>query len=387
MTIDSRIKEEINGTPGDVAGAPPRVSFFIAALSTGGVGKITLHLTRELVNRGVRVDLVLGKAAGPLLDEVAPGVRVSDLGTTHAVYSLPGLIRHLRRRRPSVLVVDRPRLAIAASRARRLSFSSTRLFTSVHIPLSLKLKRLEKRKGRAQKTAIQRCYPLLDGIIAVSRGVADDMVHHLGLPAEKIHVVFNPAVPHDIDAMAGEAVDHPWLLSGGAPIIMGAGRFTSEKDFPTLIRAFAKIRRGRKCRLIILGEGKKQHAMESLAAELGVDKDLFLPGFVANPYKYMAKAHLFVLSSTWEGFGMVLAEALAVGLPAVSTDCPCGPREILRDGRFGPLVPVGDVDALALAMDRTLDRPPNPDVLRRAADRFTVEACVDGYLKAFGITM
>ncbi|MCP4687367.1 MAG: glycosyltransferase, partial [Desulfobacterales bacterium] len=185
--------------------------------------------------------------------------------------------------------------------------------------------------------------------------------------------------------MAGERVDHPWLLSGESPIIVGAGRLTGEKDFPTLIRAFARLRRKRECRLMILGEGKMQGMLESLAAELDVGEDLALPGFVANPYKYMAKAHLFVLSSAWEGFGMVLAEAMAVGLPVVSTDCPLGPREILEDGRHGPLVPVGDVDALSRAMARTLDHPPDPDALRAAANRFTVEACADGYLQLFGM--
>ncbi|MCP4690385.1 MAG: glycosyltransferase, partial [Desulfobacterales bacterium] len=339
-------------TRDDAARRRPRVAFFIAALSTGGVGKTTLHLTREFVNRGIGVDLLLGKAAGPLLDKVAPGVRVFELETTHAVFSLPGLIRYLRRRRPEVLVVDRPRLDIAVLRARRLSFSSTRVFASVHIPMSLKLERLKKRKRRSERAAIQRYYPLNDGVIAVSRGVADDLIRNIGLPEEKVRMVYNPVVSREMDDMAGERVDHPWLLSGESPIIMGAGRFTGEKDFPTLVRAFARLRRKRQCRLMILGEGKMQGALESLAAELGVEEDLALPGFVANPYKYMAKAHLFVLSSAWEGFGMVLAEAMAVGLPVVSTDCPLGPREILEDGRHGPLVPVGDVDALSRAMAR-----------------------------------
>ncbi len=363
----------------------PRIAFFIAALSTGGVGKWGLRLTRELVNRGVRVDLLLGKAEGPLLDEVHPGVRVFDLGTTHAFFSVPGLVRYLRRRRPAVLVVDRPRLDIAVFRARRLSFSSTRLFTSVHIPLSLKLKRLKESKRRTRRKAIERYYPLNDGIIAVSRGVADDMVQGLGLPEEKIHVVYNPVVTHNIDAMAGEPVDHPWLLERKTPVIMGAGRFTAQKDFPTLIRAFAKLRRTRPCRLMILGQGKAQGQMEALAGDLGVFEDLALPGFVSNLYKYIAKAHLFVLSSAWEGFGNVLAEAMAVGLPVVSTDCPHGPREILEDGRYGPLTPVGDVDALARAMAQTLDHPPGPDDLRAAAKRFTVEACANDYLKIFGM--
>jgi glycosyltransferase involved in cell wall biosynthesis len=163
---------------------------------------------------------------------------------------------------------------------------------------------------------------------------------------------------------------------------MGVGRLTRQKDFPTLIRAFAAVRKVRDCRLVILGEGKDRPALEALAKEMGVGGDVDLPGFVENPYAHMSRASLFVLSSAWEGSPNVLTEALALGLPAVATDCPSGPREILEDGRYGPLVPVGDADALAGAILKTLTHPPESAELKRAAGPYTVEESSRRYLEA-----
>jgi glycosyltransferase involved in cell wall biosynthesis len=174
---------------------------------------------------------------------------------------------------------------------------------------------------------------------------------------------------------------HPWLAPGQPPVILGAGRLTRQKDFPTLIRAFSLVAAQRDCRLMILGEGQERRALEGLAAELGLAYRFALPGFAADAVDYMAQAALFVLSSAWEGFGMVLVEAMAVGTPVVSTDCPSGPREILLDGELGRLVPVSDPWALARAMLETLDAPPNPERLRRRAADFTSERAAERYLR------
>jgi len=152
-----------------------------------------------------------------------------------------------------------------------------------------------------------------------------------------------------------------------------------------LIRAFAKIRSERPCRLVILGEGKKRRELQRLAADLGIGDEVSLPGFVPNPYAFMKRASLFVLSSNCEGAPVVLIESLALGLPAVSTDCPSGPREILQHGRIGPLVPIGDDEALARAINATLDNPPDPALLRFAAAPYSVKESTDRYLAALGL--
>jgi glycosyltransferase involved in cell wall biosynthesis len=360
------------------------LAFFITKLGAGGVGKMRIHLTHELTKRGVRVDLLLPKAEGPYAGALGPNVRVVELGTTHAIFSIPRLVGYLRRERPAALVTDTVRCNAAALRARRVARVQTRVCTSVHIPLSHKLRGLSQAKRRSQFASIRRFYPLNDRIFAVSRGVADDLIRNFCLPAEKVRVVYNPVITPEVFSLAQEPVHHAWFASTDVPIVISAGRLAEPKDFPTLIRAFAELRKTRRCRLLILGQGKGQARLQSMATDIGIAEDVELAGFAINPYKYIARANLLVLSSEWEGFGNVLVEAMALGVPVVSTDCPHGPREILRNGHYGPLVPVGNVDALAQAMEATLDHPLAAHVLRSGAGYYTAEACADGYLQAIG---
>jgi glycosyltransferase involved in cell wall biosynthesis len=205
------------------------------------------------------------------------------------------------------------------------------------------------------------------------------------LPRERISVIRNPVVTPRMQALAQAPVPD-WFTAGGAPVILGAGRLTEQKDFASLLRAFAIVRGQRPVRLVILGDGGKRAALTALAQELGVSAAVSMPGYVDNPYAYMARAQLFVLSSRWEGSPNVLTEALALGTPVVATDCPSGPREILRGGEVAPLVPVGDVQALAQAMLGALDRPSPPELLRAAASEYTQAASGQRYLEILGLT-
>jgi glycosyltransferase involved in cell wall biosynthesis len=194
--------------------------------------------------------------------------------------------------------------------------------------------------------------------------------------------------------MARRDLDHNWFTPGGPPVILGVGNLKPQKDFATLIRAFARVRAERPARLVILGDARGPDkdatyvaALKGLPAQLGIDKDVSFAGFAENPFAYMSRAAVFVLSSAWEGFGNVVAEALACGCPVVSTDCPSGPAEILDHGRYGPLVPVGDDAALAAAICRVLDAPLSRDELTGRAASFTVERAVDQYIELmFGST-
>ncbi|MFZ0450468.1 MAG: glycosyltransferase [Desulfatiglandaceae bacterium] len=360
------------------------IAFFMASLSNGGIGKMRIHLTRELVKRGVKVDLLLGREEGPYFQNVDPDVRIVRLGTSHAVRSLPKLIRYLRREHPDVLVTERIRVNVAAIRARRFARVKTRIYAGIHTAMSREIKNLRPEKRKTHLPLMQRYYPQNDGYIAVSKGVAEDLVNMIDVPAGKIHVVYNPVVTKDLLTKAREPLDHPWFMPPGPPVILGTGRLEPQKDFPTLLHAFAAVRKSRSCRLVILGEGGERNSLEALASQLGIKEDLQLPGFVANPYAFMARADVFVLSSLWEGSPNVLTEALAVGTPVVSTDCRDGPKEILQNGRYGPLVSVGDRDALADAIAKTLDNPLAGRLLQSAVSRFTPEACADAYLEALG---
>ena len=226
-------------------------------------------------------------------------------------------------------------------------------------------------------------YPRADGVVAVSKGVADDLAVVIGLPRERITVIYNPVVTPELLQKAQEPIDHPWFHPGEPPVILGVGRLTKQKDFPTLIQAFALVRKERPARLIILGEGEDRYELEELIRKLGIASDVDMPGFVDNPYKYMAYSTVFVLSSAWEGLPTVLIEAMACGCPVVSTNCHSGPAEILENGKYGKLVAVGDAAGLAEAMVGTLDAPESLNVVRRAQD-FGVEQAVAGYLEIFG---
>jgi len=225
----------------------------------------------------------------------------------------------------------------------------------------------------------------VDKVVCVSEGVLEDTARLAGLSAGQLCVIRNPVVTPRLAALAAEGVDHPWAHDEAVPLVLGAGRLTEQKDFDTLVRAFAQLRNRMPARLVILGDGRLRAKLQARIDELGLSDDVAMPGFTSNPYAWMVRANLFVLSSAWEGSPNVLTEALALGVPSVSTDCPSGPREVLEGGRFGPLVPVGDADAMAAAMEATLNKPLAGDLLKSAVAAYNQEASAAAYLVALGI--
>ena len=213
----------------------------------------------------------------------------------------------------------------------------------------------------------------------MSRGVAADLTDAVGVPADRMYTIYNPVVSASLVRAADRPAGHPWLDRPGPQVVLATGRLIEQKDFPTLPAAFAKVLACRPARLIVLGKGPLLPALTAQAEELGVARHVDFPGFAENPYAFMAKAGVFVLSSRWEGLGNVLIQAMACGCPVVSTDCPHGPAEILEDGRWGELVPVGDSRALSEAMFRALDRLPPHEALRERASAFGVDQAVARY--------
>ena len=251
---------------------------------------------------------------------------------------------------------------------------------------------MSQKIGQARRPAAKLAYRLAplgyrfaDVVACVSQGMADDLQALTHLPAGKIRTLYNPVVDEGLPARAAAPLDHPWFAPGEPPVLLGIGRLHPQKDFATLLRAFASVRALRAARLLILGEGEERTALEALASELGIAADVALPGFAANPFAYLSRAGAFVLSSRWEGLPTVVIEALACGAPVVSTDCPSGPDEILQGGRLGALTPVGDADALARAMLETLAAPPDPAAGRARAQDFAVAPAAQAYLDALGV--
>jgi glycosyltransferase involved in cell wall biosynthesis len=362
-----------------------RIAIFVSFSGEGGVERMILNLAGGLHAAGFAVDLVLVKARGAHAQFIPAGVRVVKLNARHTLTSLPSLVRYLRKERPQALLAAKDRAIKTAIIARAIARVPTRLVGRLGTTLSAALRGQSPVKKWIWYASMRLYYRHVDRIVAVSRGVADDVLAITGLPRERVCVVRNPVWTPELARLAQGAVDHPWLQTNDMPVILGAGRLTRQKDFATLIQAFARLRSQRPCRLILLGEGDYRARLESLASELNVRDDVSLPGFIANPYAWIARARLFVLSSLWEGSPNVLTEALALGVPVVATDCPSGPREILKNGEYGKLVPMGDAAALAQAMAETLERPLPRERLQEAARLYTVEESVRGYLEALGL--
>ena len=334
-----------------------RLAVFVPSMLGGGAERIALNLARELSERGYAMDLVLARAAGPYLVDVPDSLRLVDLSASRTLKSLPGLARYLRRERPRAMLSVLSHANLIALWARRLARVPTRVVVSVRNTLSRSAQDSPSPRKSLMLKLIRHYYPWADGIIAVSKGVADDLSQVAGIEREQIEVIYNPIVTLRLQEKARAPLNHPWFNKGQVPVVLSVGRMTAtnQKDFPTLIEAFARVRRIRPARLLILGEGEQRPKLEAMVRQLGLEQDVTLPGFVANPYPYMARAALFVLSSRWEGLPGVLIEALYCGAPVVATDCPSGPREILADGQHGRLVPVGDVSEMARAIEKSLD--------------------------------
>ena len=362
---------------------PAPIAFFLPSVRGGGAQRVIVNLAQGIIERGHPVDVVLATADGVFLDHLPPAVRVVDLRAGRLIRSLLPLRRYLRRERPRILVSSMTHANLIALWAARLAGGRTPVMVTVHNTMSESTPDERGLGGRLALPLLRTFYPWAESIVAVSRGAADDLARTTGLPRERVDVIYNPVITPAILAAAARPPEHPWLAPGEPPVVLGVGRLTRQKDFPTLIRAFAEVRRERPARLLILGEGEDRPSLESLVVELGLGADVALPGFRDDALACMAGSAVFVLSSAWEGLPTVLIEALAAGTRVVSTDCPSGPREILQDGRLGALVPVGDARALAGAITAALDGTEGR-VPSEALTPFTRDAAVDSYLRHIG---
>ncbi|MGV7227613.1 MAG: glycosyltransferase [Nitrospirales bacterium] len=388
------------------------LALFIPSLAGGGVAKFILNLAKSFASRGHKIDLLLCRVAGPYLDQIPAGVTIVQLQASSGwrgrlsalaadykdlrelmlpilfpvkapkpVNFLPDLVRYLQCEKPDALFSAKTPCNLVALWAKRLAGVSTRLVVSERSSLSPIVQNKKEWRWRFVPPIMGRVYPLADGIVSVSNGVGDDVSLLTGIPRERITTIYNPIMANEISEKSHSPLDHPWFVPNATPVILSVGRLVPQKDLPCLLRAFRQVRSSRKVRLVILGEGRLRGELEALATTLGISQDVSMPGFTENPYAFMARASVLTLSSAWEGFGNVIAEALACGCPVVSTDCPSGPAEVLKNGAYGTLVPVGNDKALADAILTVLDKPPDPDRLRSRASEFDLDTISEAYLQ------
>ena len=358
-----------------------KLSFFLPSLEGGGAEKVVVNLIKEFVKRGIESELVLVNAKGPYLIEVPQGVKVFDLKSSRVLFALPKLIKYLKTEKPDILVSSLSHANIIAILANKLAMTNVRIFAREDTTLSLSSLYSTSLKNKVMPLLMGIFYRFADLIIVVSKGVKDDLVSFAKLPSDKIELIYNPVITPDLFTKVQEPVSHPWFAPNSPPVILGVGRLTKEKDFPTLLKAFALVRKEVDSRLVILGEGEEKKNLEKLAKELGIEEYLWMPGFVDNPYKYMNRASVFVLSSIYEGLPTVLIEALALGCQVVSTDCKSGPREILDNGKFGKLVPVGDYKEMAHAIKEILTYNIHYNIDKSALEKYTLRYSSEEYIK------
>lgn len=348
-------------------------------LRGGGAERIRLDLAHQFKLLGHSPEFVLMKSTGEFLSEAEACYPVIDLNCSR-VRELPfALAQYLRLHQPDALLAAMWPLTVIAPVASRLSGHNCPVVISEHGILSAQYKNL----GRAHKFLLRGStwlgYRLASGCIGVSRGVVHDMAILSGIPPSKFTVVNNPVRP--LGQPTSEQINRVnelWSSPSGSRILTVAS-MKPVKNHKLLLHAFAQL----SCcnaKLMIVGQGKEERTLRQLALELGIDDGVIFAGFQADPSPFYATADLFVLSSDYEGFGNVIVEALSQGLPVVTTDCPSGPAEIIEDGRWGRLVPVGDVTALAKAIQEALQAEHDPEGLKRRAAVFAPEIATRKYL-------
>jgi glycosyltransferase involved in cell wall biosynthesis len=359
-----------------------KVAIYVPHFECGGAEIVSVRLANEFATIGHDVTIIATSAEGPLRGDVAADVRVLDLGVSRTLAAIPKLIAYLKGERPAIFISGLVYNNIAALIAKLVSRWNGHLFVCQHCTFSIEA--TQNVRDLVHSVLLAVLMRAADTIVAVSTGVADDLARYGLQSRRRISVIYNPIITRDFDQRAAVRTDHAWLDQAEEPVFVAVGRLHKQKDYPTLLRAFALARQSVKVRLMILGEGPLLGELQALATELGIAEHVTFAGFRSNPLPFMRAAKALVLSSSYEGFGNVLAEALACGTPVISTRCN-GPLEILGDGAFGTLVPIGEPDALAEAIVTVAgQQPTDPQSLRRSAERFKVERIAEQYLSHAG---
>ncbi len=350
-----------------------QISLFLYSLRGGGAEKMMVKIANELHQRGHDIDLVLVHADGPYKSLIDPSVSMTEIGGKNTFKILYNLWSYVRKSHPDVLLstMEIPNI---------VSILATRTPNSVPVVIRIaNINSMKRREGKYKLIPLlkRHIYPRSEAIVTISDGVAHDLSDVTGIHESEMKTIYNPAFDPEILEMKCEPVDHEWLNDEDKRVVIGVGNMKPQKDFPTLLRALSLLEED--VHLIILGKGRGKSNLHELATQLRIDDRVLFPGFVDNPYAYMSKADVFALPSAWEGFGNVIVEAMACGTPVVCADCPGGPAEILGEGTYGPLVPVGDDQAMAKAIKNLLIDPTDSKELKSRAEEFSVENIVDQY--------
>jgi glycosyltransferase involved in cell wall biosynthesis len=358
-----------------------KIALLIPNLGGGGAERLVVDFANELADLNYRVDLVVVNAHGVYKSQVSSKVNLIDLKAKRVLFAIFKLRSYFKHQKPDVIYSALFHMNLAALMANFLLLSNTKIIVSIHNTLSILLKNINSIMAKIFIFLMRFFYPRAFEIIAVSKGVADDLKKIIP-KCDNIVVIYNAAISKEKLDKSLENFDHVWITAKNYPVILTIGRLTAQKNYSMLLHSFAKLKSNLPAKLIILGEGELRSKLQQEICQLNLAEDVDMPGFVNNPYPYLKNCDLFVLTSNYEGFGIVLVEALALGTKVAATDCMSGPREILCDGKYGELVKVGDVDGMAYAMEKSLRSTPvvvDSDHLQK----FSIEKFVQQHLDIF----
>jgi len=368
-----------------------RIAFFISSMEGGGAERVILNLVNYYAQQGYQVDLLLANSTGVYLNEVSSDVRIIDLKVKRFWHYFFPIASYLRKEKPEAILVATTILNLITLVASRMAFTRTKVVVSEHSDLVAFADIGLLRRANLLKSAIRFIYPLADNIVAVSNGVADSLVQFSGIKRSSIEVVYNGVMDENKIKLSKKSLNHP-LFNDDNQILIAVGRLQKGKGYSYLLEAFSKFldqspNPKKQLKLVVLGEGELRAELEAQMDELDIAEHCYFPGFVDNPFQYLANSDVFVLPSEFEGLPTVLIEALACGCSVISTDCPSGPDEILQSGKYGRLVPIKDSESLANSLLETLVKG---DVCskRQRQERgmyFSVDAAVENYSRVLGL--
>jgi len=360
--------------------------FVLPSLGGGGAERATVDLLRGMDRRRFGITVALFTQSGSFLQQLPSDIQVVDLrgGSRYDFRLVWRLARLLARHSPTIIFSVLRYANLVTLLAHRLAGSQARIIINEQNLPSAEFALFGG--SRIKGGFLKWLYPQADLVTTISQGIASELTSVYAIPRHKLQVIPNPVDVARITALGSVKLEHPWFQLG-LPVLVAAGRLHPQKGFAYLIRAFAIVRNAFPCKLVILGEGPQSSDLKQLVIGMRLSDDVALVGFQDNPYNYMRNAGVFVLSSLYEGFGNVLVEALALGVPVVATRCPVGPEEIITDELTGILVPPADENALAEAVlrvlkDAELRRRLSANGPRRAAD-FAIECIVSQYESIF----
>ena len=358
------------------------LAVFIPKLAGGGAEKIIIQIANSLAERGISIDFLVCSGDGVLTNKLAKNINLIELGTSRTIYSLVPLLKYLRTYKPETFLSFLNHTNLVSILARFLSGISTQLIISERNTPSVSLVKsnTSKTKNGFILVLIKILYRFSDQIIVNSVGIKMDLIELCPILKERIQIIYNPIDLKQVKLKVEEKNIHPWLNFSDEPVILSAGRLVQQKDFSTLIKAFKIARSKKRMKLLILGEGLEKSNLLKLIESLNLNSQIELTGYVENPYSFFSLASLFVLSSIWEGFPNVLIEALACGIPIVSTDCKSGPREVLDNGKYGKLIPTKNEFLLADAILKSLSENHDTELLQNRAKIYSKDVIIEKYI-------